>query len=254
MTLTTLAVAACVSLCAAPVEGAPQARGKLPQHAQPLSQPPLAGPIVLTRFGSGAPGFEFEFPPGSKLVSEDPSIARAVSERTKGVAYVVGIADGTTGVVLTKPSGARVAWVVTVKPLGAHEFVTRVDRLLPDVEGLEFEFWSTPGCFNLACPTCSASELERVGAVERDYLCVLSGPTFGARRRDRRDVSWVMQGVRALLGEGADETPAVVLDIERKRVVLRGEALTVRDVERLERVREQFPEVRFEVDGFPLPQ
>jgi hypothetical protein len=67
-----------------------------------------------------------------------------------------------------------------------------------------------------------------------------------------------MQGVRGLLGEGDDETPAVVLDVERKRVVLRGEALNVRDVDRLERVREKFPEVRFEVnmhaEGFPLPQ
>lgn len=177
-----------------------------------------------------------------RVTSFDRSSAIEVTALGERQVLVTGRAPGSSLLVTTSAAGKK-AWRVSVSAFDPVRAAAALKALMPPVEALTVGFEGM--CPWVECEACSEAELEKIHAVVALYPCVravhwLTPP---------REPLVVLAGARAVLGEGSEETPGLVLDVREGRVLLRGTARTAAEAERVARVRAQFPEVIVHVVG-----
>lgn len=174
---------------------------------------------------------------GAKPHVADPAVLEL--RRLKDDALLlIGLRRGTTRLWTTGVGKQNAAWTVSV---------TRSDIFARAAEartlaGPPARFWIDRSHLRLDCDACDAAQKERA---DQAYALVArtGGHPVAARPPDV-----VLAAAAAILGEQADETPGLTLEVTpRRRVLLQGEVRTEADLRRLLRLREQWPEVGLDV-------
>lgn len=149
---------------------------------------------------------------------------------------LIGVSPGKT---VLLADGARRDLIIT--PVDEAALVGKVHALLDGTPVLAG--WDG-ACVWLECPTCSAAQRERVAQVRGLYPCVRAVDVIAPGRPALE----VLQGVRALLGEHADDAE---VDVRDGRVVIVGIIRSADDVQRMAQVRAQWPEAVVHVETRP---
>jgi Flp pilus assembly secretin CpaC len=176
------------------------------------------------------------------LVSVDrPATVEAMTIGERQV-LLSGKAPGSATVAIATPGGEK-SWRVTVVPFDPVRAAAELRALMPKVDDLTVGFEGH--CAWLECPDCTDAQRTQADAVLVLRTCVTSVD----RVTPPRDPGEVLAGARKLLGEGPEDTKALVLEVRGGRVVLRGHARTAADAQRVAKVRAAFPEVTVHVVG-----
>lgn len=182
--------------------------------------------------------------PATTATTDAPSVVELKRIKPE-VLLLIGRSEGTARLRLVEPDGSRSSWVVEVRPFDAQVLLRKGRALVANHP--EVIVWVEGHCLRLACASCSQAAQSQMEEANVLLGCLRSVHQWGVRRQPNE----VLAGVRALLGEGPDDTPGLVLHLVDGRVVLTGEAHSPEDQRRVEAVRRLFPEVGLGVTARP---
>lgn len=153
---------------------------------------------------------------------------------------LIGREAGTTRLVITMANGKQLSWSVTVHKFDPAKLAAEIKTLL----GFDGVFVDASGlCPEVDCEACTQAQQEQIDGVMALYPCVLAIQHL----TPPASVAAMFAGARRILGEGEDDTPAMVLDVRKGKVIVTGDALNDRDLDRLGQLRREFPAVRIRV-------